>query len=245
MKEQKITFKNSKGEKIVGLLSNAKSDTIVILCHGHWSSKEGTSVAILTKLLNKEGIGTFRLDFSGGGESEGKIEDLTISKETDEILQAIKLFKKDFKKIVVYGSSYGGGGAILSAIKSKDINLLMLKAPIFDWIEKKSRELGVEGVRKWKEDGYYQDSHGRKYDYALYKDAEKIQLTKSAQNIKIPVIIVQGDEDKAVLLSSSELFKEKVPQTNLEIIKGVGHRIRGKPLEKANNLFLKFLRENI
>jgi len=243
MKEKKLFFKNSKGEKIVGLLSNTKSDTIVILCHGHWSNKDGLSVTSLVEELSKNRIATFRFDFSGSRESEGNMEELTISKESDEILNAIKLL--NHKNIIVYGSSYGGGGAILSAINSKDIKVLLLKAPVFNWMEKKALQLGTEKLKQWKKEGKYTDEYGHTYGYALYEDAKKIDLPKNASKIKIPVMIGHGDKDEAVPLKSSKLFKKKVPQTKIQIIKGVGHRVRGKQLERLNKSFVEFIKENI
>ena len=58
-------------------------------------------------------------------------------------------------------------------------------------------------------------------------------------------MIGHGDKDEAVPLKSSKLFKKKVPQTKIQIIKGVGHRVRGKQLERLNKSFVEFIKENI
>ncbi|MEK6867658.1 MAG: hypothetical protein AABX98_02430 [Nanoarchaeota archaeon] len=69
--QTKLTFTNSNGTKLVGILSNPKNTTtvpIMILCHGFTGNKEGTSL-ILEKLFNEKNIATFRFDFFGHGDS--------------------------------------------------------------------------------------------------------------------------------------------------------------------------------
>ncbi|MAH42743.1 alpha/beta hydrolase, partial [archaeon] len=72
--KKKLTFQNSKGDKLVGILSDSGSKTIVIMCHGFTSSKESGTYINLEKMLNEKGIATFRFDFYGHGESDGKFE---------------------------------------------------------------------------------------------------------------------------------------------------------------------------
>ncbi|KAE8666880.1 nucleosome/chromatin assembly factor group [Hibiscus syriacus] len=62
---------NKHGEKLVGLLHEAKSKEIVVLCHGFRSRKDYNTMANLAAALEKEGISVFRFDFAGNGESEG------------------------------------------------------------------------------------------------------------------------------------------------------------------------------
>ena len=77
---EKIFFENSKGNKLCGILSNPTNDknkSIIVLCHGFSTSKESSTYISLEQILNKNNISTFRFDFFGHGESEGKFENLT------------------------------------------------------------------------------------------------------------------------------------------------------------------------
>jgi len=76
--KEKLFFKNSKGNKLCGILSSVNKDRIIILCHGFSSNKDTQTFPILEKIFNKN-ISTFRFDFYGHGESEGKFEDITVS----------------------------------------------------------------------------------------------------------------------------------------------------------------------
>ena len=101
--KKKIFFKNSKGSKLCGILSNPtsqKEKSIIILCHGFSTSKEGRTYVRLEQILNGSGISTFRFDFFGHGESEGKFEEITTSEAVDDIQNAIRFLKEsDYKKI--------------------------------------------------------------------------------------------------------------------------------------------------
>ncbi|MFQ5721848.1 MAG: serine aminopeptidase domain-containing protein, partial [Candidatus Aminicenantales bacterium] len=80
--KKKLFFKNSQGLKLCGILSNPtsqKDKLIVILCHGFLRSKEGRTYISLEEILNQAGISTFRFDFFGHGQSEGKFEEITSS----------------------------------------------------------------------------------------------------------------------------------------------------------------------
>ncbi|MCK4786450.1 MAG: hypothetical protein KAV87_22015, partial [Desulfobacteraceae bacterium] len=80
--KEKIFFKDSKGNKLCGILSNPtsqKEKPIIILCHGFSTSKEGRTYVRLEEILNSSGISTFRFDFFGHGESEGIFEEITTS----------------------------------------------------------------------------------------------------------------------------------------------------------------------
>jgi alpha/beta superfamily hydrolase len=92
----KIYFKNKKGNKLCGVLVSPdnKNHPIVILCHGFHSTKDNNTNTRLKELLKDKSIATFRFDFFGHGESEGKFEDITVSQAVEDLLSAIDLLKK-------------------------------------------------------------------------------------------------------------------------------------------------------
>ena len=94
---EKLYFENSKGDKLVGVLSNPSDDLsvpIIILCHGHSSSKDSKTFTSIEERLNNSGIASFRFDFYGHGESEGYFGDCTISEAACDILNAIDFLKE-------------------------------------------------------------------------------------------------------------------------------------------------------
>ena len=73
--QTKLSFTNSQGVELVGILfdPNKTKDVVMILCHGFSSSKGSTTHITLEKLFNEKNIATFRFDFFGHGESKGNL----------------------------------------------------------------------------------------------------------------------------------------------------------------------------
>ncbi|GJN08780.1 hypothetical protein PR202_ga26736 [Eleusine coracana subsp. coracana] len=72
--QKKIVIRNRYGGKLVGVLHEAGSKEIIVLCHGFRSSKESRTILSLADALTSENISVFRFDFSGNGESEGTFQ---------------------------------------------------------------------------------------------------------------------------------------------------------------------------
>lgn len=231
---EKIFFKNSKGDKLYGILSLVdKERSIVILCHGRTSSKNSPSILALEKKLNANKISTFRFDFYGHGESDGKFEDATVSEAADDISNAIKLLKKQgHKKIGLVGSSFGGAASILAASKSDDLSFLVLRAPVSDYYEKILSEKKRYPLEEWKKKRfiYHRNMKGKKFllNYSFFEDIVSRKSYEIVKKIKIPVLIVHGDKDEQVPLSQSKKSAKLIKKCKLKIIKGADH-IFSKP----------------
>src|SRR3972149_4115310 len=112
--EEKTSFQNSKGDKLVGIVNKSNNkDWILIMAHGFSSNKNTKNFVKLSEMLRTKGISSFRFDFWGHGESDGKFENITISEAVDDILNAIKFVKElGYKNIGLLGSSFGGISSI-------------------------------------------------------------------------------------------------------------------------------------
>lgn len=250
--QEKLFFENTKGSKLCGILSDSTSDKsrpIIILCHGFTTSKNGSSYIELEKILNKNKISTFRFDFFGHGESEGKFEDITISEAVDDILNAIKFLKsKGYFKIGLVGSSFGGMAGLLAASKT-DLFVLALKSPVSDYLGKLLAEKNRYPVETWKEKGftYHINSKGKKFrlNYSFFEDAGKVSGYEAAKKIKIPTLIVHGDKDKSVPVEQSKKIASLIKNCRLEIIKGCDHKYsKLEDFKKMLDLISSFIIEN-
>ncbi|MCP2520727.1 alpha/beta fold hydrolase [SCandidatus Aminicenantes bacterium Aminicenantia_JdfR_composite] len=251
--KEKIFYKNSSGFKLCGILSNPifpKKEKVVILCHGFTTDKNSITNLILEKILNESEISTFRFDFTGHGESEGELGNITISKAVDDVLTSIQFLKRlDYSKIGLIGSSFGGLASILASSRSKDIQVMALKSPVSDLYELFVLQAGEHLIEKWKNEGYidYTSVNGDnfKLDYSLLKEAEEINVYKIASEIKIPVLIVHGDHDESVPLNQSKNLASLLKNCKLEIIKGADHRYSdSKHFNKMISLISDFIIKN-
>ena len=248
--KEKIFFKNSKGKKLWGILSNPTSQRekpIIILCHGFSTSKDGRTYVRLEEILNKKGISTFRFDFFGHGESEGKFEEITTSEAADDVQNAIKFLKESgYKKICLVGSSFGGMASIIAASKTDDVYALALKSPVSDYIGMSVDQHNEQEIKNWEEKGFIDingvDDEKRKLNYSFYKDAERINGYDAAKKIKIPTLIVHGDRDETVPIEQSKRTASLIENCRLEIIEGGDHKYsREEHFEKLLDLISKFI----
>jgi len=249
--KEKVWFANSKGDRLCGILSDVgKTAPITVLCHGFASSKDRKFFVKMEKSLNKNKISTFRFDFFGHGESEGRFEDITVSEAVDDILLAINFLKvKGFKKIGVLGSSFGGISSLMAASKTKDIFFLVLRSPVSNYTEQKVHDMGWKELDRWKNEGYtyYETGDGRKLklNYGFFQDFEKNNGYKAARKIKIPTLIIHGDKDESVPVKQSIKSAKLIKGCRLEIIRGADHRYTDpKHFKKMYKLVTEFIINN-
>ncbi len=184
--EQKVYFQNSKGSKlceILSILNNDKTKPIVILVHGFSSNKNTKNFILLRHLLENKGISTFRFDIYGHGESEGKLENITISEGVDDVFQSINYLKQQgYNKIGLVGSSFGGISSLIASAKTNDLFVLALKSPVSNYEEFYKKATTFEEIKDWQKKGYTyrkDDGNGLKINYSFYKEQiTPIQIQK-------------------------------------------------------------------
>ncbi|MBN1645967.1 alpha/beta fold hydrolase [Candidatus Woesearchaeota archaeon] len=231
--EKKVHFLDSEGHKVCGILSNPfPSDvvvmpTVIILCHGFASSKNNLTHTTLVPKLHEAGIASLRIDFFGHGESEGKFEDITISRAVNDILSAISYLKSlSYSKIGLCGSSFGGISSIMAASKTYSLEFLALKSPVSDYYNI-DRWNTPEELAQWKTKGSTIYKTGNKklnVKYSFFEDIANNQGYKAAEKIKIPTLIVHGDKDVTVPVEQSRKTSKIIENCQLEIIHGADHK---------------------
>lgn len=226
MFQEKISFKNSFGFTLAGILEGGSKDApLVILCHGYDSSKDSLSNSSLAAELIKKGLLVFRFDFTGNGGSEGKLEQLTPKQGLDDLKSAVKTLGRN--KFGLYGGSFGGNVAILYALENP-VLALALRAPVSDYL--------------WVVE-HDEPSYRRKIWAEQLKD---VDIYGEVGKIKVPVLIVHGDKDDVVPVEQSEkLFESLRCEKRLEIIKDTLHQFRGEFLKKSNTLIADFFQEHL
>jgi pimeloyl-ACP methyl ester carboxylesterase len=64
--------------------------------------------------------------------------------------------------------------------------------------------------------------------------------------IKQPTLVLLGDDDHIMpTLKFSKILHEKIPNSKLEIIEGVGHRFTDEKPEVVNNIIWEFIQQNL
>ena len=229
--KKKVFFQNSKGNRLCGILSDPTEDRhlpIMVLCHGFSTSKGGRTYVRLEKIFNLKKYSTFRFDFFGHGESEGKFEEITVSEAVNDVKCAIRFVKDSgYTKIGLIGSSFGGLASIITAGQSEDIYVLALKSPISDYMGLLvARDQDLD-IKKWKEKGSIAvkgvDGQNLRLNYSFFEDAQRVDGYQSAKNIKVRTLLVHGNCDQTVPLDQSRKAARLIPDCRLEIIEGADH----------------------
>lgn len=247
--QEKLFYEDSNGNKVCGILSNPtgnKEKPIIILCHGFTTSKDSNTNTKLEIIFNKKEISTLRFDFFGHGESEGKFEEVTISKAVDDILQGINFLKgKGYSKIGLVGSSFGGMASLLAASRTNELYVLALKSPVSDYLGKLIADMNRYPLEKWKEQGFIYHEGNLKLNYSFFEDAEKINSYEEIKKIKIPTMIVHGDNDESVPIEQSKKAASLIENCKLEIIEGADHNYsKPEDFEKMLNRISQFIIKN-
>jgi dipeptidyl aminopeptidase/acylaminoacyl peptidase len=250
--KDKFYFSNSEGFKLCGVLSNpsgATKNLMITLCHGLTTSKDGRTYRSLEPILNQRGFSTFRFDFFGHGESEGKFENLTLRRAINDVLQALQFLKESgYSKIGLMGSSFGGFASLMAAARLPELQFLALKSPVSDYLGLLiARDQNID-IHRWEKTGSTEvtssDGQSLKLNYSFFRDAESIKSEDAIKLIKIPTLIVHGDKDKTVPLQQSIQCTNLIEDCRLEIIEGADHTYtQPKHFEKMLSLIADFISE--
>lgn len=127
---EKIVVFKVDGQTVVGTLElpeGRKRPPVVLLLHGFKGSRDELQIPSLNEGIFKRaadawaarGLASLRIDFRGGGDSEGAFEDTTISGQAKDALAALEFLQTeesiDPSRISLVGWSQGGAVASLVA----------------------------------------------------------------------------------------------------------------------------------
>lgn len=250
---EKHFFQSGREHKLCGILSDPKEDPakpVIIFCHGFSTNKDGKTWVHLEKILNKKEISTFRFDFLGHGESEGRFEETTTSGAVDDVLAALRFIQSQgYEKIGLMGSSFGGMVSILAASQSGDFYLLVLKSPLSDYQSTDLTGRSEKEIQYWKEKGFIEfksgDNETCRLNYSFYEDAQKIDAYEAAKNITVPTLIVHGEADESVPVKQSRKLASLIPDSRLETIPGCDHTYsHSQHFDRLLSLSSQFIVEN-
>ena len=132
-----------------------------------------------------------------------------------------------YKKICLYGSSFGGMACFLAASKIKDLKAMALKSPVSDYSGSLFSRMNKSELETWRSKGYhkYRDGNGceKRINYSFYQDAVSINIDRILPDIKVPVLIVHGDQDEIVPVDQSRKTASLLTDARLEVLVGADH----------------------
>lgn len=261
--QKKISFKNSKGQRLVGVLhiptcsSRAKSKgngkgpfPTVIVQHGFRANHKLPFIKSIASALEKNGFIALRFTLSGYPPSSGSYKDVLISQSIKDIGSALKFLLKipQVKKhrIGIVGHSMGGFTALASAHQySRYIRSVV---SISSFYNTKALQDSYKRDNKVDEIGKdYWIIGGFKFNSKHFQDRVYSVKENSIKDIHCPVLIIHGGKDQRAQLKDAYVINNLLDKPKgLKIIKGANHyflnkRHAQKVLNLTVNWFKKYL----
>ena len=238
-KETPYPMQNLDGDVLAGVLHEpAKwSNTLVILFHGFLTSKDQTLIRQTAIELSRAGYASYRADFSGNGDSEGRFEDATPKKLLRDITATVEHFRKKYQRIMLLGHSIGGTLSLIAASRTK-IDGLILVAPALQ-LHRFTDTLTPQQNKELLSVGFTIITLKRPVGEIPYtitdrfvQECKDLHPLDAARDVHCPVIIIRGSEDvwNGVKVSTTE-DDEKLLKTlfskEFVLIGGANHNFTG------------------
>ena len=235
MKTEEVSFK-SEGQRISGILHLPEREhpPCVIASHGLQSSKNSEKYIALGERLAGEGMAMLRFDFRGVGESEGRIEDDTVSRRIVDLGSAIGFVRSHpgvGNRIGLVGSSLGGYVTLIRASMEKEISAIVIWATPF--------HLDDLGSKKGSEEHPLPGE-------AFFKDVPKHRLLPLLPKVS-NCLVIHGEKDEVVPVDQAcEIFHSLGAPKEIHVVEGADHRLtdpahRQRAMDLTTEWFKKYL----
>jgi dipeptidyl aminopeptidase/acylaminoacyl peptidase len=234
-----INYLARDGKELSGYLTApANSDPqgklpLVLMPHGGPEARDSLTFDPWVQFLVARGYAVFQPNFrgsdgfgqkfaeSGYGEWGRKMQDDL----TDGVKALVNLGQVDPARVCIVGASYGGYAALAGAALTPDVyKCAVAIAGISD----------LDDFIGWRKRNYGSDSNGYTYWLKAIGDPDKdearlreVSPLAQADKIRIPVLLIHGDEDFVVPIAQSKAMKKALDKsgrkTELITLKAEGH----------------------
>ena len=225
---------------------NGKEKEIVLFCHGYKGYKDWGAWDLVAESFADQGYFFAKMNFShNGGTIEQPIDfpDLEAFGKNNFIIELDDLetvmdwlsASADFSKetrgngLTLIGHSRGGGIVLLKASEDERVRRVITWAGVSDY---GSRFPTGEALEQWKKDGVAHVHNGRtKQDmphyfqfYTSFKEhEERLTIRKAVSNLKIPMLVVHGEQDETVPIEEARNLKKWNDRATVNIVPGANH----------------------
>ncbi|MEP4076838.1 alpha/beta hydrolase [Haloferula sp.] len=214
-------FKNSHGERIDSSFHKGnRDDRLVVLGHGVTGNKDRPLMVAVAELLSEAGWPCLRISFAGNGDSGGKFEEATISKECGDLNDVLDQLPEGVK-VAYCGHSMGGAVGLKTAVADPRIEVLvslagMVRTAVF---------CDTEFSDQTPDEGFMWDEESCPLSQVFVDDMKEIEdLLEEAGKVTRPYLLIHGTADDVVLpVDSEDAFEAAQGPKHLLEIDGAEH----------------------
>ena len=147
----------------------------------------------------------------------------------DWVLKTNLEYSVNTNNITLMGHSRGGGIVVIKAEENPRVKQVISLASVSDYAKRMTANSDLE---QWKTSGVKYVLNGRTkqqmpHNYQFYEDfkahEERLTIKRAVSNLKIPHLIIHGDQDTSVSIAESEQIHKWNPESTFKIIKGADH----------------------
>ena len=230
---------------------SGQSKPIVLYIHGFKGFKDWGHFNLMAEHFGNAGFVFVKINLSHNGTTPENLSDTmdleafgrnNFSIEQDDINSVLDYFEsEDFpvshseinlEKVYLVGHSRGGGAAIIKTAEDSRIKKLVTWASVSDLTFFISEEI----LPQWKEDGVFYIMNARTNQkmplyYQIVEDFQsnkaRFTVLEQAANIKVPHLVIHGDQDETIDLQSAHDIHKCSPNSELFVVKDGLHSFGG------------------
>lgn len=205
---------------------------VLLYCHGFASSQEGQKAEYFRERALAAGLAFASFDFRGHGRSGGRMFDLTLDRNIEDLgLVVQELAQRGLTEVILLGSSMGAGcGLFFAARHPQKIRAAVHIAPALELDRGLLRLVGPEKAKRWEEEGVILFEHELgAYDlpWSLIENLRSHSVAELSRQYQTPTLFLQGMQDTSVSWRSVADFTEAAQAAKIELhlFRGGDHRL--------------------
>lgn len=186
---------NGSNERIdMSFHPGANRETLVILGHGVTGNKDRPLMVALAEGLSARGWPCMRISFAGNGDSDGRFEDATITKEIGDLKSVLESVP-DYVRVIYAGHSMGSAVGVLTAVNDLRIRVLVSLAGMTHTADFATREFGDVTPGE----GCMWEDEDCPLSADFMEDMKSIgDILAAAKSISQPWLLIHGTADDVV-----------------------------------------------
>ncbi len=255
MSMEKLFIKNRKDWNIAVVLEEQKNPKgLAFVMHGLSGTKNEPHIETIASAFTEKEFTVVSFDTTNTiGESDGKLEDATLTNYYEDLEDVIswassqKWYEEPF---VLAGHSLGAISSALFAEKyPKKVKAL---APISTVVagrfteetsdfKKIGKDWEKKGIREWESSSNL--GLVKRLKWSHVEDRRKYDLLPNVDKLKMPVLMIVGSLDNVTPLEHQQLFYDKLSgEKELHVINGSYHTFREREhLDEIRQIFLNWI----
>lgn len=242
IKKEQFILSGAGDKTITGDLTydeNSKDQPSILFVHGFKGFKDWGAHNVVANLFASEGYRYFKFNLSHNGVTPAQPNDVTDQEAFASNTTSMEL--KDLDTVINYvahtyplspiyliGHSKGGGLVIIKGASDERINKIITWSSIADFSslwKKEQEEEWIATGRIYVENARTKEKMPLNStlleDYNAHK--EEFSILHAATSIKIPWLILHGDDDVNVNFSVAQQLAQAQPKAKLQRIQGANH----------------------